>query len=84
MLGSKRDNGHKEQTFGLSGRRNGRGIIALKHTLPYVKQTARGSLIYDSGHPKPVLGDNLEGWGGREAGGLQDVGDTCMPAANSY
>ena len=74
MLGGKRDNGRKEQTFGLSGRRNGRGIIALKHTLPYVKQTARGSLIYDSGHPKPVLGDSLEGWGGREARGASRCG----------
>ena len=27
---------------------------------------ASGSLMYDTGNPKPVLGDNLEGWGGEE------------------
>ena len=44
-----------------------------------------GSLVYDAGHPKLVLCDNLEGWGG-EGGGreLQDGRDTCMPMANSY
>ena len=37
------------------------------YTLPYVKQIASGSLLYDSGHPKLVLCDNLEGWAGEGA-----------------
>ena len=43
------------------------------------------SLIYDTGHPKPVLCNNLEGWGG-EGGGreVQDGGDTCVPMTDSY
>ena len=34
--------------------------------LPYVKQIASGNLLFDSGNPKPVLCDFLEGvgWGG--------------------
>ena len=40
----------------------------LKHTLPYVKQTASGNLLYDAGNPKPVLCVNLEGWDGDGAG----------------
>ena len=42
-------------------------------------------MIYDAGHPKPVLCDSLEGWGvegGR--GGVQDAGDACLSVANSY
>ena len=33
--------------------------------------------MYDAGHPKPVLCDNVEGWSGEGSGqGLQDEGDT--------
>ena len=42
------------------------------------------SLMYDTGNPKQVLCDNLEGW--REEGsdgGAQEVGDTCMSRADS-
>ena len=38
----------------------------------------------DAGNPKPVLYDNLEGWGGE--GGrkeIQEWGDTCMSVADS-
>ena len=53
------------------------------HILPYVKQTASGSLRYDSGYPKSVLWDNLEGWGEeRSRSGVQEEGDTCMPMAD--
>ena len=38
------------------------------YRLPYVKEIASGTLMYDTGNPKLVLCDNLEGWGG-EAGG---------------
>ena len=38
------------------------------YTLPQVKQIASGNLIYDTGNPKWVLCDNLEGWGGDGGG----------------
>ena len=31
------------------------------YTLPYVKYTTNESLMYEAGHPKPVLCDNLKG-----------------------
>ena len=39
--------------------------------LPYVKQIASQSFLYDTGSSNPVLHDNLEGvgWGGRCEGG---------------
>ena len=54
------------------------------YTLPYVKQIASGSLMYDAGNPKPVLCDNLEGQGG-EGGvrGAQEGEDIGMPMADS-
>ena len=45
------------------------GRIALKHILHYVKWIASGSLVYEAGHPKPVLCDNLEKWDGEGDGG---------------
>ena len=40
--------------------------------------------MYVAENTKPVLCDNLEGWSGEESGkGVQDVGDTCIPAADS-
>ena len=51
--------------------------------LPYVKQMTSASLMHDVGHSKPVLWDNPEGWGGREAGlGVQD-GGTRVPVPDS-
>ena len=54
-------------------------------TLPYVKQISRVTLVHEAGHPKPVLWDNPEGWGG-EGGesGAQDEGDTCIAVADSH
>ena len=40
-----------------------------------------GSLMDDAGHPRSMLCDNLEGWGGRLA---QEGGDTSVPVADSY
>ena len=41
----------------------------------------------EAGHSKPVLWDNLEGWGREEGGGKRDVGsgwrDTCAPMTDS-
>ena len=46
------------------------------YTLPYIKQPASGSLLYDAGNPKPVLCDNLDGWGGQGGGGGNQEGGT--------
>ena len=41
--------------------------------------------MHEAGHPKPVLWDNPEGWGGEGGGsGAQDEGDTCIPVADSH
>ena len=41
--------------------------------------------MYDAGHPKLVLRDNLEGWSGKGGGrAVQEGGDTYMPKADSY
>ena len=37
--------------------------------------------MYDMGNPKPMLCDNLEGWGGEEDGRRERA--TCMPVADS-
>ena len=39
--------------------------------------------MYEERHPKLVLWDTLEGWGGGKREGGQDGGDTCIPMANS-
>ena len=61
--GQQRSRRHKEQTFGHSRGRRGWLIWENSietYTFPYAKQIASGSLLYDSGNPKPVLCDNLE------------------------
>ena len=41
--------------------------------------------MHEAGHPKPVLWDNPEGWGGEgDWGRVQDRGATCIPVADSY
>ena len=52
------------------------------YTLPYVKQTARGNLQYDTGSSNPLLCDNLGvEWGG-SAWEVQEGGDMNIPMAN--
>ena len=41
------------------------------------------SLMHETGHSKPVLWYNPEGWDGREVGGGFRMGDTCAPVADS-
>ena len=41
------------------------------------------SLMHEDGHPKPVLWDNPEGWGGEGGGKGFRMGDTCILVANS-
>ena len=45
------------------------------YTLPYVKQTASGNLLYESGSSNQVLCDSLEG---REVGGRLKREGTCV------
>ena len=54
---------HKEQTFGLSGRRRRWDDLRdiETYTLTHVKQITSASLMHKAGHPKPVLCDNREG-----------------------
>ena len=48
--------------------------------LPYVKQMTSASSMNEAGHSKPVLWDNLEGWGGEGGGrGFQDRGTHVHP-----
>ena len=48
------------------------------------KIESQWSLIYDTGNAKPMLCDNLEGWGG-EGGGrtVPEGGDACRAVADS-
>ena len=75
--GSKRDTDIENRLWDTVGGSGMTGENSTEtYTLPYVKQIASGSLMYDEGHPKPVLCDHLEGgvrWerslGGRDAYG---------------
>ena len=78
--GSKWDSDIKNRPLNSLGEGEG-GMIWENsieiYTLPYVKQIASGSLMYDAGNPKPVLRDNPEAWGG-------EGGDMCIPMADLY
>ena len=57
---------------------------AWKHKLPYVKQRARGNLLYDARSSNQVLCDSLEGGDGVGGGTeVQGGGDICIPMADS-
>ena len=64
MQGSKGDTDIKNRLLDSVGEGEG-GMIwensTETYTFPYGKQIASGALLYDSGNPKPVLCDNLEG-----------------------
>ena len=47
------------------------------YTLPYVNQITSVSLMHDAGHPKLVLCDKLEGWGGEGDERVFGVEGTC-------
>jgi len=63
-------------------------LLSIKLETGHLKQESpitSASLIFEAGHPEPVLCSNLEGWGGEGVGkGVQDGGDTCTPMGNSY
>ena len=57
--------------------------VALKHTLPHLRQIASGTLLYDSGS-SAQYSDNLEGWDGMgDEREVQEGGDRCIPMAYS-
>ena len=64
---------HREQTcghsWGVEGEGGRYGERTWKHTLPYVKQTANGNLLNDSGNSNQ-LPNNLEGCDGERGGGM--------------
>ena len=88
MQGSKGDMDIKNRLLDSVGEGEGEMICENSietYILPYAKQIKSASLMYDTGRPKPVPCDNLDGQGvegGRK--GLQDEGDTCIPMADSY
>ena len=54
------------------------------YPLPYINQTASGSLLCDPGSSNWVLCDNLEGWDGVGHGReIQEGGSICTPMADS-
>ena len=63
--------------------------VTWKLTLPYVKQTANGNLLYGnllygSGNSNKELCISLEGWDGEGDGSeFQKGGDICIPMADS-
>ena len=63
-------------------------LPSIKLETGHLKQESpitSASLIFEAGHPEPVLCSNLEGWG-RDGGvrGVQDGGNKCTPMVNSY
>ena len=75
----------KEQTFGLSGRRRRWDDLRERHWNIYITicKIASRSLMYDAGHPKPVLCDTWRGRVGRRVGGGFRMEGTRVPVADS-
>ena len=86
MQGSKRDTDIKNRLLDSVGEGEG-GMIWENSTetclLPYVKQVSSASSMHVAGHPKLVLWDNPEGWGGEGGGRGFRMGDTRAPMADS-
>ena len=76
----------EEQTFGLCGRRWGWDDLREQHWNMYITICKTDgpvpSWMHEAGHPKLVLWDNPEGWGGRWKGG-SGWGDTCTHVIDS-
>ena len=79
MQGSKRDTDVKNRLLDYVG--EGKGDMIWENSietriLPYVKQMTSASFMHEAGHPKPVLWDNAEGWGGKGGGRQAQDGGT--------
>ena len=76
MRDSKRDTDVKNSLLDSVGEGEG-GMIGEGSIetciFPYVKQMTSANLMYEAGHSKPVVWDNLEGWG--EEGNMKGVQD---------
>ena len=87
MQGSREDTDVQNRLLDSAGKEEGETIWENSietHTLQHVKQMTSASSMHDTGHPKQVLWDNLEGWGGKGVGmGVQDWEDTYIPMASS-
>ena len=58
--------------------------VTRKLTLPYVKQTANGNLLYGSGNSNRGSVTTLQGWDGEGDGReVQEGGDICTPLTDS-
>ena len=67
MQGSKGNTDKKNRLLVTVG--EGEGVKTRQggietYALPYIKQLASGTLLYDAGTPKLVFCDNLEMWDG--------------------
>ena len=76
MRDSKRDTDIKNRLLDYVG--EGEGGMILENgietcILPYVKQVTSANLMHEAGHPKLVLWENPDGWGGE--GGEKGVPD---------
>ena len=54
-----------------------------KLTLPYVKYTANGNLLYDSGNSNQGSGTTYRGGWGEVGRDVQKGGDICTPVADT-
>jgi len=92
MQDSKRDTDVKNILLDYVGEGEGGKIwenSVETYILPYVKQMTSVSSMHEAGHPKPVLWDNSEGWGGWEVGRgfrmehIYTVADPCQCMAKT-
>ena len=59
------------------GGMNWEGSIGTK-TLPYIKWTVSGNLLYDTGSSNLVLYENFQGWDGVEGGREAQEEEVCV------
>ena len=82
----QRRHGHKEQTFGLSGRRRGWDDLREQHWNIHIAVSKTEPVGLDVRHREPKASAVTSwkgGWGGGGEAG-SGGGDTCMPVADSH
>ena len=79
MQGNKRETDVNNRILDSVGEGEG-GMISQNSTetciLPYVKQITSASLMHETGHSKPMLWENPEGWVGDGGGKGVQNGET--------
>ena len=74
-----------KNTFGLSVRRRWDDLREQHRNIYITVCKIDNYWESDTGQTKPLLCNNLEGWGREGVGRMvQGAGDKCMPMANSY